>query len=173
MTATKLYLIEKFLKQSGKEIFGDDFEFKLDESYKSNMDAVQNNDKFSVKRRDISVGAQYYNNENIERVLKEMGYDDVVSGSYVDGVPIKFWMPETNTGIIVVNNKGLLFDNKTMRAQLEMIKKCAEKKMKVVVLNAREVIRKDDSALRVYLENIGIERKSSSGVTETSEGAPE
>lgn len=45
-----------------------------------------------------------------------MGHDDVVSGSYVDGIPFKFYMPESNTGIIVVNNKGLLFDNKTLRA---------------------------------------------------------
>ena len=55
-----------------------------------------------------------------------MGHDDVVSGSYVDGLPIKFWMPDSNTGIIVVNDKGLLFDNKTMGTQLELIKKCAE-----------------------------------------------
>jgi len=85
-------------------------------------------------------------------------------------------MPESNTGIIVVNNKGLLFDNKTLRAQLEMTKKCAEsseKKIKVIVLNAKEVIRKDDSALGAYLENIGIERKGSNEAIETSEGASE
>ena len=85
-------------------------------------------------------------------------------------------MPESNTGIIVVNNKGLLFDNKTLRAQLEMTKKCAEsseKKIKVIVLNAKEVIRKDDSALGAYLENIGIERKGSNEVTETSESFSE
>ena len=85
-------------------------------------------------------------------------------------------MPESNTGIIVVNNKGLLFDNKTLRAQLEMTKKCAEsseKKIKVIVLNAKEVIRKDDSALGAYLESIGIERKGSNEVTETSESFSE
>ena len=85
-------------------------------------------------------------------------------------------MPESNTGIIVVNNKGLLFDNKTLRAQLEMTKKCAEsseKKIKIIVLNAKEVIRKDDSALGAYLENIGIERKGSNEAIETSEGASE
>ena len=57
-----------------------------------------------------------------------------------------------------------------------MTKKCAEsseKKIKVVVFNAKEAIRKDDNALGVYLENIGIERKSSNEVTETSEGALE
>ena len=85
-------------------------------------------------------------------------------------------MPESNTGIIVVNDKGLLFDNKTLRAQLEITKKCAEsseKKIKVIVLNAKEVIRKDDSALGAYLENIGIERKGSNEAIETSEGASE
>ena len=85
-------------------------------------------------------------------------------------------MPESNTGIIVVNDKGLLFDNKTLRAQLEMTKKCAEsskKNIKVIVLNAKEVIRKDDSALGDYLENIGIERKGSNEAIETSEGASE
>lgn len=105
-----------------------------------------------------------------------MGHNDVVSGSYVDGIPLKFYMPESNTGIIVVNNKGLLFDNKTLRAQLEMTKKCAEsseKKINVVVFNAKEAIRKDDSALGAYLESIGIERKGSNEVTETSESFSE
>ena len=85
-------------------------------------------------------------------------------------------MPESNTGIIVVNDKGLLFDNKTLRAQLEMTKKCAEsseKNIKVIVLNAKELIRKDDNALGDYLENIGIERKGSNEAIETSEGASE
>jgi hypothetical protein len=45
--------------------------------------------------------------------------------------------------------------------------------MKILVLNAREVLRKDDSALGAYLENIGIERKINSGATEASEGASE
>ena len=115
MTATRLYLIEKFLATKGKEIFGEDFDFKLDESYRREMDQIQENDKFMVKKRDIVVGNQYYNNVNGERVLREMGHEDVVSGSYVEGLPIKFWMPESNTGILVVNNKGLLFDNKTLR----------------------------------------------------------
>ena len=176
MTATRLYLIEKFLTTNGKEIFGGDFDFKLDDSYREEMDSVQDNDKFLVKKRDIVVGNQYYNNENVERVLREMGHEDVVSGSYVEGLPIKFWMPESNTGIIVVNSKGLLFDNKTLRGQLELIKKCAEtspSKMKVLVLNAREVLKKNDSALGAYLENIGIERKGSGATTEATEGASE
>ena len=56
MTATRLYLIEKYLKRNGKAIFGEDFEFKLDESYRAELEAVQQNDKFTVKRRDIVVG---------------------------------------------------------------------------------------------------------------------
>ena len=70
MTATRLYLIEKYLERNGKAIFGEDFEFKLDESYRGQLDEVQKNDKFTVKRRDIVVGNQYYNNENVERVLR-------------------------------------------------------------------------------------------------------
>ena len=56
MTATRLYLIEKYLHRNGKAIFGEDFEFKLDESYRAELEAVQQNDKFTVKRRDIVVG---------------------------------------------------------------------------------------------------------------------
>jgi len=41
MTAVRLYLIEKQLKQNGKEILGDDFDFKLDESFRSDIAAVE------------------------------------------------------------------------------------------------------------------------------------
>ena len=105
-----------------------------------------------------------------------MGHEDVVSGSYVDGLPIKFWMPESSTGIIVVNSKGLLFDNKTLRGQLELIKRCAvtsPSKPRVLVVNARDVLKKNDSALGAYLENIGIERKGTAVTTEATEGASE
>ena len=41
MTATRLYLIEKYLERNGKAIFGEDFAFKLDESYRAQIDEVQ------------------------------------------------------------------------------------------------------------------------------------
>ena len=41
MTAVRLYLIEKLLKQNGKEILGDDFDFKIDESFRSDIDSVE------------------------------------------------------------------------------------------------------------------------------------
>lgn len=41
MTAVRLYLIEKLLKQNGKEILGDDFDFNVDESFRSDIDAVE------------------------------------------------------------------------------------------------------------------------------------
>jgi hypothetical protein len=40
MTSTRLYLIEKYLQRNGKAIFGEDFEFKLDESYRGQLDEV-------------------------------------------------------------------------------------------------------------------------------------
>ena len=46
MTATRLYLIEKFLYTNGMEIFGEDFDFKLDESYRGEMDHIQDNDNY-------------------------------------------------------------------------------------------------------------------------------
>ena len=33
MTANRLYLIDKYLQANGKELFGDDFEFKLDPDF--------------------------------------------------------------------------------------------------------------------------------------------
>lgn len=74
---------------------------------------------------------------------------------------MKFYLPEKNTAIITTNFNGYLFDNKTLRTQLELTKKCAEtssKKMKVIIVNVNELSRKDEETCIDYLESIGIER---------------
>ena len=44
-----------------------------------------------------------------------MGYKEIETGTYIDGLPVKFHLPEKNAAILVTNNKGYLFDNKTLR----------------------------------------------------------
>ena len=161
LTQKRLYLIDKYLQANGKELFGNDFEFKVDSSCEETFEKVVSEDKFRVGTRDITIGNAYFNNEKVITMLNNLGYTEVETGTYIDGLPIKFYLPEKNTAILTTNFNGYLFDNKTLRTQLELTKKCAEtspKKMKVHVLNVNELFRKDDEACTDYLESIGIER---------------
>ena len=72
-------------------------------------------DKFGITRRDVNVGNSYFNNEKIVNLLTDLGYKQIETGTYVDGLPVKFYLPENNSAIIVTNKKGYLFDNKTLR----------------------------------------------------------
>ena len=150
----KLYLIDLYLQTNGERLFGSEFEFKLN----GPLD-VQEKDAFGVTRPGGRISQL-----NLVKHLSDLGYSKVESGDYHSGIPAHYHISDDNSLVLVIDERGFLYDNKTPRCQVDLMKKCAKAAgLKLYIVN-KDVMwnKREPEDQKKYLQQLGIGRKMKS-----------
>jgi len=84
----KLYLVNKYLQLNGKKVFGDEFEFTMPVE-----DVVVQNDLFRQQKEE----SPFAKRNEFRGVFEDMGYSDIQTKEYVEGIPNAYYLSEEKT----------------------------------------------------------------------------
>ena len=110
-----------------------------------------------------------------------MGYTDVQTKEYIEGIPNAYYLPEERTLVQIVRSDSTLFDGSTKRADMSMLDALAESSgegYKNVVLETDSFRRMNREQFADLFDKFGIKRLkakegSSAGIEETAEESAE